>query len=117
MKRFENKLIRSKGEIEKPDSTTTSSLENGFVPAFLLHITELAVSLQSGHASSIVKMENVDNERDAEDANNNSQCVKSEDKPDQASEQQTLPVPTVSVGHLILSVLRIKVDVLLGYEY
>ena len=56
MKRFEKKFHRISPDPDvSPDKSGT--LDEVFVPAFLLHITELAMALQSGHASAIVNID------------------------------------------------------------
>jgi hypothetical protein len=67
VKRFEQKICQPRPEPETqpelhPDPSGCGRLDEVFVPAFLLHITELAFALQSGHASAVINMEHAGND-------------------------------------------------------
>ena len=108
MKRFELKFRQP-----KTGSETSGTLEEVFVPAFLNHVTELAMSMQSGHSSAIVNIENnsngggsdddvdddVKNEHETEEEQVNSLPAEHED-------QDHLQVPNVTVTILIITLTR-----------
>ena len=95
VKRFEQKFRQPK---TGPESSGT--LEEVFVPAFLNHVTELAMSMQSGHSSAIVNIENdVDGSDDGDGKNENeTEEVKAKQDPSaDLGDQDYLEVPNVTV--------------------
>ena len=113
MKRFELKFRQ-----DKAGSESSGTLEEVFVPAFLNHVTELAMSLQSGHSSAVVNIDNVDDNNVGDGSNNgcgdedvvngaNADGNETEEEKanlaDDNDDQDHLEVPNVSVSVIICS--------------
>jgi hypothetical protein len=82
VKRFEHNFRQDRAALESTSGLSglsgvpelSGTLDEVFVPAFLNHVTELAMSLQAGHSSAIVNIStnnNTDTDSNADADSNN----------------------------------------------